>query len=157
MFEWLFGESKLELRTRIAEEQNRVRYQQDRVQYYKAMALEYVSAVMRVNKGCRRLSAKVKVLRTAIKEHRDVKADDRCIEDDDALYAVLNDGIKCNRDVGSKEAMLKNCARFIENRCKGGNMPSYAELEAEIYLDGQYIKQLEDEISTLKKELLGKL
>lgn len=71
-------------------------------------------------------------LRKAIVEHRSQKADDRCIEDDDKLYAVLNDGIKCDRQVGSKEAMLKNCARFIERRCEAGKWPTYVDLEAEI-------------------------
>lgn len=68
-------------------------------------------------------------LRIAIETHRSQKADDRCIEDDDRLYAALGDGIKCDRHVGSKEAMLKNCARFIERRCESGRWPSYSELE----------------------------
>lgn len=70
-------------------------------------------------------------LRAAIRTHRDQKADDRCIEDDDRLYAALGDGIKCDRRVGDKAAMLANCQRFIENRCEGGEWRSYAELEAE--------------------------
>lgn len=72
-----------------------------------------------------------RVLRAAIVEHHDQKADDRCIEDDDKLYAaaVLP---PCDRHVGSKEAMLANCKRFIERRCEGGKWPSYAELEKEI-------------------------
>lgn len=69
-------------------------------------------------------------LRQAIINHRAQKADDRCIEDDDRLYAALGDGIKCDRRVGDKDAMLQNCARFIENRCQGGGWPSYAQLEA---------------------------
>jgi hypothetical protein len=71
-------------------------------------------------------------LEEAIKEHRSQKADDRCIEDDDRLYASLGDGIKCDRSVGSKEEMLKNCERFIENRCVGGTWPTYAELERRV-------------------------
>lgn len=67
-------------------------------------------------------------LEAAIKSHRSQRADDRCIEDDDRLYAVLGDDIKCDRRVGDKEAMLKNCARFIERRCEGGQWPSYASL-----------------------------
>jgi len=78
-----------------------------------------------------RLLAEVERLREAIFRHREQKADDRCIEDDDRLYAALGDGIKCDRRVGDKEAMLRNCARFIDRRCEGGGWPSYAELEAE--------------------------
>ena len=72
---------------------------------------------------------RIKQLENAIKEHRSQKADDRCIEDDDRLYAVLNDGIKCDRRVGNKEEMLKNCARFIERRCEGRGWLTYNELE----------------------------
>jgi len=68
----------------------------------------------------------------AIRKHRSQKADDRCIEDDDRLYEVLGDGIKCDRSVGDKEAMLKNCKRFIENRCTNGKWPTYAELEQKV-------------------------
>jgi hypothetical protein len=68
-------------------------------------------------------------LKLAIETHRAQKADDRCIEDDDRLYEALGDGVKCDRHVGDKTAMLLNCARFIERRCEGGKWPSYAELE----------------------------
>ena len=69
-------------------------------------------------------------LRTAIAEHHAQKADDRCIEDDDRLYAAA--GLPpCDRRVGDQAAMLENCKRFIERRCEGGGWPSYAELEAE--------------------------
>ncbi len=70
-------------------------------------------------------------LRAAIGKHHNQKADDRCIEDDDALYAAA--GLPpCDRHVGDKAAMLKNCARFIERRCEAGKWPTYAELEKEI-------------------------
>lgn len=70
-------------------------------------------------------------LRTAIAEHHAQRADDRCIADDDRLYAAA--GLPpCDRRVGDKEAMLENCKRFIERRCEGGGpWKSYAELEAE--------------------------
>lgn len=71
-------------------------------------------------------------LEGAIRTHRDQKAEDRCIEDDDRLYEALGDGIKCDRRVGDPAAMLANCARFIERRCEGGGWPSYRELEAEV-------------------------
>lgn len=70
-------------------------------------------------------------LAAAIRDHRSQKADDRCIEDDDRLYAALNDGVKCDRRVGDKLAMLRNCERFIDRRCEGGGWPTYAEVEAE--------------------------
>lgn len=76
--------------------------------------------------------AEVERLREAIATHRAQKADDRCIEDDDRLYAALHDGVPCDRRVGSKDAMLANCARFIERRCEGGGWPSYVDLEAEV-------------------------
>lgn len=76
---------------------------------------------------------RVKELESAIRTHRDQKADDRCIEDDDRLYEALGDGIKCDRAVGDKAAMLENCLRFINHRCSGGGpWKSYAELEQEI-------------------------
>jgi hypothetical protein len=69
------------------------------------------------------------VLENAIKKHRAQVADDRCQFDDDELYAALGDGVKCDRRVGDKQEMLRNCGRFIENRCEeGGPWPSYAEL-----------------------------
>ena len=75
---------------------------------------------------------RIKELEDAIKSHRAQKADDRCIEDDDRLYAVLKDGIKCDRRVGDKAQMLKNCQRFIERRCEAGGWPTYADLEKRI-------------------------
>lgn len=86
------------------------------------------------------LSERVFQLEEAIRIHRSQKADDRCIEDDDRLYAVLGDGIKCDRQVGCKEDMLRNCQRFIENRCEGGEWPSYAELEEKLSKVVQFIK-----------------
>lgn len=74
------------------------------------------------------LHARLVKLEAGIAEHAAQKADDRCIEDDDRLYALV--GAKCDRRVGDKAAMLANCARFIEQRCEGGGWPTYAELEA---------------------------
>lgn len=77
------------------------------------------------------LTEEVQRLHAAIKEHWSQKADDRCIEDDDKLYAAI--GLPPpDRHVGDKTAMLANCARFIEKRCEGGKWPSYVELEAQI-------------------------
>ena len=64
----------------------------------------------------------------AIETHHAQKADDRCIDDDDRLYAAA--GLPpCDRRVGDKAAMLRNCERFIDRRCEGGGWPTYAELE----------------------------
>lgn len=79
-------------------------------------------------------SCRINELEGAIKKHRAQKADDRCIFDDDELYAVLEDGIKCDRRVGCKADMLKNCERFIENRTEEGGWKSYSDLELEHYL-----------------------
>lgn len=67
----------------------------------------------------------------AIKKHHDQKADDRCIMDDTELYAAA--GLEpADHHVGDKAAMLRNCERFVDNRCQsGGPWQSYAELEAE--------------------------
>lgn len=73
---------------------------------------------------------RVSRLEAAIRAHRDQRADDRCIEDDDRLYEALGDGVKCDRRVGDKAEMLRNCERFIDRRCVGGHWPSYRDLEA---------------------------
>ena len=75
------------------------------------------------------LSRELLNLRNAIREHRAQKADDRCIEDDDKLYAALGDGIKCDRRIGNPCAMLENCKRYIERRTEPGGWATYAELE----------------------------
>ena len=80
-------------------------------------------------------SADCRRLEDAIRLHRSQKADDRCIEDDDRLYEALGDGIKCDRRVGDRKAMLENCKRFIMQRCELGDAahwPTYAQLEARI-------------------------
>lgn len=85
--------------------------------------------------------AEAERLRLAIIKHRSQKADDRCIEDDDELYAALGDGITCDRRVGDKLAMLQNCARFIERRCEGGGWPTYADIEERLRVleEAQYV------------------
>lgn len=69
-------------------------------------------------------------LAEAIRAHRDQRGDDRCWEDDLALYRHVGDDRIADNRVGDKESMLANCRRFVENRCAGGGWPSYAELEA---------------------------
>ena len=81
----------------------------------------------------RRMVDRIAELENAIKSHRGQKADDRCIEDDDKLYLVLGDGIKCDRRVGCQEEMFKNCQRFIKNRTEdGGPWATYEELEQQV-------------------------
>lgn len=102
------------------------------------MARESIADIPALADAVAALVAEVERLTEAIKTHRSQKADDRCIEDDDRLYEALGDGIKCDRRVGSKSAMLTNCQRFIQNRCEGGGWPSYAELEAKV--QGEYAR-----------------
>lgn len=95
------------------------------------------------------LIAETQRLQDAILTHRAQKADDRCIEDDDRLYAALQDGISCDRAVGSKEEMLRNCQRFIENRCVVGTWVSYAALE-------EQNRRLQEQISELRQQQAAK-
>ena len=85
-----------------------------------------------------KLITRVEELETAIRTHRNQKADDRCIEDDDRLYEALHDGIKCDRRVGDQCAMLENCKRFIENRTEGGGWPTYQELANMLFKCGRH-------------------
>ncbi len=75
------------------------------------------------------LVAEVRRMKDAIRQHHAYHADDRCIEDDDALYAAA--GLPpCDRRVGDKAAMLRNCERFVTQRCEGGGpWRTYEELE----------------------------
>jgi len=69
--------------------------------------------------------------RAAIARHHAQHADDLCWLDDDDLYAAAGLPPK-NLCVGDPKAMLRNCKRFIRQRCMaGGDWKSYAELEAE--------------------------
>jgi len=80
-------------------------------------------------------------LRDAIKNHHDQHADDLCWMDDDELYAAA--GLPARHaTTGDPKAMLRNCKRFIRQRCQGeGDWKSYAELEAE----NARLKQWDDE------------
>jgi hypothetical protein len=97
---------------------------------------QYGEAGARQTDRCR-----VSQLEAAIRTHRDQHADDRCWLDDQELYKVLNDGNLGDNRVGNKEEMLKNCSRYLDKRCSGGNWKSYAELEAE---NAKLRKQLDD-------------
>ena len=68
----------------------------------------------------------------AVLEHYSQKADDLCWLDDNKLYDAF-DLPPRYPEIGDPDAMLKNCQRFISQRClAGGNWKSYAELEQEI-------------------------
>lgn len=97
----------------------------------KTSAIAQSAQVIAERTHCDDPTTEINRLREAIIRHRSQKADDRCILDDDELYAVLGDGIKCDRRVGDKTAMLVNCAKFIDNRCEAGGWKTYAELEKE--------------------------
>lgn len=99
------------------------------------------------------LKDEVKQLRAAVAEHHSQKAEDRCIEDDDRLYAAF--GLPpCDRRVGSKAEMHANCWRFISQRCEsGGPWKSYRELEEEIGQLKANIAQLESDALLDEREL----
>ena len=74
------------------------------------------------------LAAENERLLAAIREHHAQVADDRCVPDDDKLYAAA--GLPpADRRVGDKAAMLKNCEKFVERRCEEGGWASYADLQ----------------------------
>lgn len=80
--------------------------------------------------GC--IGCEHRKLRAAIVKHHAQHADDLCWMDDDELYAAAGLPAR-SAQVGDAKAMLRNCKRFIRNRCFGGGpWKSYAELEAEI-------------------------
>lgn len=78
------------------------------------------------------LTAERDRLRAAIVTHHAQHADDLCYLDDDILYTAA--GLPARKpQIGDPKAMLRNCKRFIRQRCFGGGpWKSYAELEAEI-------------------------
>lgn len=86
------------------------------------------------------MEEKYKFLRFAIMVHHGQKADDRCVEDDDKLYAAAGLG-PVDRRVGDQTEMLKNCQRFIQRRTEGGGWPSYQQLEG---LLEEVLKKIED-------------
>ena len=88
------------------------------------------------------LRARVEQLEAAIRKHHEQHADDLCWMDDDELYAAA--GLPARHaTVGDPKAMLRNCKRFIRQRCQGaGDWPTYADLEARI-------KELESRLEIL--------
>ena len=70
-------------------------------------------------------------LMTVIREVHAAHADDVCWLDVDKIFLAAGLPVP-DRRVGCKEAMLKNCARFIDTMCADGKWRTYVELEAEI-------------------------
>ncbi len=78
-------------------------------------------------------------LATAIRVHRDMEWDDRCLEDDKALYAVLGEPIP-DFALPPKGEMLESCRRYIEQRgCPVASLPP----------SKMTIRQMEDEMDRL--------
>ena len=77
------------------------------------------------------LAQEVQLLRQVIREVHSQHADDICWLDIDKIFEAVGLPVP-DRSVGNKEAMLKNCKRFLDIMCSGGKWKSYAELEAEV-------------------------
>jgi hypothetical protein len=72
-------------------------------------------------------------LHEAIRQVHSQRADDLCWMDVDKIFVAAGLPVP-DRRVGDKEAMLKNCRRYIDTMCQGGGWPTYAELEAKVKL-----------------------
>ncbi len=81
-------------------------------------------------------------------------ADDLCWLDIDKIFLAAGLPIP-DRKVGDKNAMLKNCERFISEMCKNGNWKSYAELELENEKLKAEIEEQKREIEYLNSLTLG--
>ena len=100
-----------------------------------------------------KLASRISALENAIRAHRDMKYDDRCLEDDKTLYAVLNEPIP-DFALPPAEDMLESCRRYIESRgCPVSELPP----------GKMTIRQLEDEVARLRdllsepEEIVAKL
>jgi hypothetical protein len=70
-------------------------------------------------------------LLAVIKDVHGQRADDLCWMDIDRIFTAAGLPVP-DRSVGDKDAMLKNCERFVRDHCVGKvSWRSYAELEAE--------------------------
>jgi hypothetical protein len=66
------------------------------------------------------LTRRIAALEAGIRAHRDQKGHDRCVLDDDALYALLPEGDnKADRSLPPREEFLEGCAKFYDLRKKG--------------------------------------
>lgn len=83
-------------------------------------------------------------LLSVIRKVHSQHADDLCWMDIDLIFKAAGMPVP-DRKVGDKEAMKRNCARFVDTMCAGGDWKSYAELEEEN-------RQLRNQIEALTKE-----
>lgn len=70
----------------------------------------------------------IAALLATIEEVHSQYTDDVCWMDFDRIFIAAGLPIP-DRRIGDKGAMLWNCSRFIDRMCKGGDWPSYTELE----------------------------
>lgn len=77
-----------------------------------------------------RLAGENARLMAAITDVHGQRGDDLCWMDTDRIFAAAGLPVP-DRRVGDKNAMLANCARYVETMCAGGGWRSYAELEAD--------------------------
>jgi hypothetical protein len=70
----------------------------------------------------------IKDLLSVIEEVHGQYGDDVCWMDFDRIFIAAGMSVP-KRGVGDKGEMMLNCARFIEKSCRGGDWPSYRELE----------------------------
>lgn len=82
---------------------------------------------------------------SVIKDIHSQHADDLCWMDIDRIFQAVN-LLMPDRRVGDKAAMKRNCNRFIDVMCQGGEWKSYAELERENAHLKNRIKHLEREL-----------
>lgn len=65
------------------------------------------------------LSKLVSVLRAAIENHRSKTKHEMCWENDEELWAVLDDGVKIDHTPPPKDEFLRRCAEYCSSRMKG--------------------------------------
>jgi len=89
----------------------------------------------------------------AVEEVHSQKADDKCWMDNSKIYEAA--GLPpADKTVGDKFAMLKNCARYIEDQCDGGGAwKSYAELERLVVAQNELIHELSAKYARLSQAM----
>lgn len=85
--------------------------------------------------------AELQRVASAVRTHRDMAWDDRCLEDDRRLYEALGEPIP-DFALPPVDDMLESCRRYIAQRgCPVAELPP----------DKMTIRQLEDEVARLRK------
>lgn len=93
----------------------------------------------------------------AVRWHHSQKFDDLCHEDDNRIYKAAGLPPRDNH-IGDQEAMLKNCQRFINQRCQPGGdkeWTSYVELELKLEETMKEMQHQKSEVVRLYKEIDG--